>query len=100
MAQGDYGWPWEREAWYRERSPLTYPQHVTSPIRIIAAEDDFRCPISQSQEWYTWLKQRGRAPVDFIRVPRASHVAFASPRQRLRRMQLALEWIARWVPIG
>ncbi|HEV8193666.1 MAG TPA: S9 family peptidase, partial [Ktedonobacterales bacterium] len=98
-ASGDYGgYPWEREAYYRERSPLTHAPNATTPIRIIAAENDYRCPISESEEWYTWLKQLGRAPVDFVRLPRATHSSFASPRQRVRRMELVLEWIERYCP--
>lgn len=97
-AQGDYGWPWEREAFYRERSPITYAARVTTPIRIIAAEEDYRCPISQSEEYYTWLKKLGKVPVDFVRLPKASHGVFASPRQRVRRMELVFEWITRHCP--
>lgn len=97
-AQGDYGWPWEREAFYRERSPITYAARVTTPIRIIAAEEDYRCPIAQSEEYYTWLKKFGKVPVDFVRLPKASHGVFASPRQRVRRMELVFEWITRYCP--
>ena len=99
-AEGDYGWPWEHEAFYKERSPITYASRMTTPLRIIGAEDDYRCPISQSEELYTWLKKLGRAPVDFVRVPHASHSAYASPRQRVRRIELALEWIERYCPAG
>jgi dipeptidyl aminopeptidase/acylaminoacyl peptidase len=97
-AAGDYGWPWEREAFYRERSPITYAARVTTPIRIIAAEEDYRCPIAQSEEYYTWLKKFGNVPVDFVRLPKASHGVFASPRQRVSRMELVFEWITRYCP--
>lgn len=97
-AVGDYGWPWEREAFYKERSPITYATRMTTPLRIIGAEEDYRCPISQSEELFVWLKKLGKAPVDFVRVPRASHSAYASPRQRVRRIELALEWIVRYCP--
>jgi dipeptidyl aminopeptidase/acylaminoacyl peptidase len=97
-AAGDYGWPWEREAFYRERSPITYARDMSTPLRIIAAEQDYRCPIAQSEELYTWLKKLGRAPVELVRLPNASHSAFATPRQRVRRMELVLEWILRYCP--
>jgi dipeptidyl aminopeptidase/acylaminoacyl peptidase len=97
-AQCDYGWPWENAEFYRERSPLTHVGQVRTPIRIIGAEQDYRCPISQCEEWYTWLKRQDHAPVDFVRLPRASHTAFASPRQRVQRMELIVEWIERYCP--
>jgi dipeptidyl aminopeptidase/acylaminoacyl peptidase len=98
-AGGDYGWPWEREAFYRERSPLTYAPAVTTPTRIIAAEQDYRCPISQSEELYTWLRKFDRAPVDFVRMPGASHNIHASPRQHIRALALEQEWITRYCPV-
>ncbi|MGH2515089.1 MAG: alpha/beta hydrolase family protein, partial [Ktedonobacterales bacterium] len=97
-AEGDYGWPWEREAFYKERSPITYATRMRTPLRIIGAEEDYRCPISQSEEFYVWLKKLGNAPVDFVRLPHASHSVFASPGQRVRRMELVLEWIERYCP--
>ena len=97
-AEGDYGWPWEREAHYRERSPLTYAAQITTPIRIIAAENDYRCPIAQSEELYTWLKRLGKVPVDFVRMPGASHGVHATPRQHIRALDLEHEWIMRYCP--
>lgn len=96
-AEGYYGWPWDNMEFYLARSPITHAHKVTTPTRIIAAERDYRCPISQSEEWFTWLKTRGHAPVDFVRLPGATHTMFASPRQRVQRMNLTLEWIERWL---
>ena len=96
-AEGYYGWPWENMDFYLERSPITHAHKVTTPTRIIAAERDYRCPMGQSEEWYTWLKKRSRAPVDFAWLPKATHTTFASPRQRIWRMRLVLEWIERWL---
>jgi dipeptidyl aminopeptidase/acylaminoacyl peptidase len=97
-AQGDYGWPWENAEFYRERSPLTHVARVRTPIRIIGAEQDYRCPFSQCEEWYAWLRRQDHAPVELVRLPRASHTGYASPRQRVQRLELALEWIERYCP--
>ncbi len=99
-AERQYGLPWEAEAIYRERSPITYAPQITTPTRIIHAENDYRCPIEQGEQLYVWLKKLGRAPVDFIRVPRASHTINASPRQRLQVREKIFEWIERYVPAG
>lgn len=98
-AEGDYGWPWERADFYRERSPITYAPNITTPTRIIAAENDYRCPIAQSEELYTWLSALGRAPVDFVRMPGASHGVHATPRQHVRALELEHEWITRYCPV-
>jgi dipeptidyl aminopeptidase/acylaminoacyl peptidase len=99
-AERQYGLPWEAEALYRERSPITYAPQITTPTRIIHAENDYRCPIEQGEQLYVWLKKLGRAPVDFIRVPRSSHTVNASPRQRLQVREKVFEWIERYVPAG
>ena len=96
-AEGYYGWPWENMDFYLSRSPITHAHNVTTPTRIIAAERDYRCPMSQSEEWFTWLKKRGKAPVEFVWLPGATHTTFASPRQRIERMRLVMEWIDRWL---
>jgi dipeptidyl aminopeptidase/acylaminoacyl peptidase len=46
------GYPWEpeREAYYRERSPLTYAARVTT--LFLHPESDLRCPIEQSEQFY------------------------------------------------
>ncbi len=100
FAERQYGLPWEAEAHYRERSPITYAPQIVTPTRIIHAENDYRCPIEQGEQLYVWLKKLGRAPVDFIRVPRSSHTVNASPRQRLQVREKVFEWIERYVPAG
>ncbi len=99
-AELQYGLPWEAESVYRERSPITYAPQITTPTRIIHAENDYRCPIEQGEQLYVWLKKLGRAPVDFIRVPRSSHTVNASPRQRIQVREKVFEWIERYVPAG
>ena len=99
-AERQYGLPWEAEATYRARSPLTYAPAITTPTLIIHSENDYRCPIEQGEQLYVWLKKLGRAPVEFIRVPRASHTINASPRQRLQVREKVFEWIERYVSAG
>ncbi len=99
-AERQYGLPWEAEATYRERSPLTYAPNITTPTLIIHPENDYRCPIEQGEQLYVWLKKLARVPVEFIRVPRASHTVNASPRQRLQVREKIFEWIERYVPAG
>lgn len=48
-AQGYYGWPWENMDFYLRRSPIMHAHRVNTPTRIIAAERDYRCPMSQSE---------------------------------------------------
>lgn len=66
------GTPWSNPDAYRERSPLTHVDKVETPVQLTHWEGDLRCPIGQSEEFYTALRFRG-VPVEFIRYPGGSH---------------------------
>ena len=81
-----------------ERSPIAYAAQVNTPALLLHGEADARCPISQSEEYYTILKRLGKT-VEFVRFPGANH---AFPRQghpHLRReyIQRTIAWFNRWL---
>jgi acylaminoacyl-peptidase len=87
---------WQRWDQYREHSPLTYVADVTTPLLLIHAENDFRCPIEQSEQMYTALKWL-RREVEMVRIPEASHglANTPKPRHRIERWKLARAWFDR-----
>jgi dipeptidyl aminopeptidase/acylaminoacyl peptidase len=95
------GYPWEadREAYYRERSPLTYAARVTTPTLFLHPEGDLRCPIEQSEQFYMTLKMMGKVPVEFVRAPAAWHVGTSKPSQWFAYWEKALEWFCKYVEI-
>ena len=88
--------PWDDMARYIERSPLTYAKNIVTPLLIIHAEDDLRCPIEQGEQLFVALKKLGRE-VRFVRFPGENHEMSRSgkPRHRLERFRHILEWFAR-----
>jgi len=66
------GTPWDNFDAYVERSPITYAPNVKTPVLLLHGEADVRCPISQSEEYYTALKRLGK-PVEFVRFPDGFH---------------------------
>jgi dipeptidyl aminopeptidase/acylaminoacyl peptidase len=92
------GPPWERGEWYAERSPLTYARQITTPLLILHAENDLRCPISQAEQLYVALKRLGREVV-LVRFPDEGHEMSRSgrPRHRLERFRIILDWFARYL---
>jgi dipeptidyl aminopeptidase/acylaminoacyl peptidase len=95
------GDPWNRQAFYWERSPIAYMPAVTTPTRIIGAERDWRCPIEQSEQVFIALRYLRRVETDFIRVPGASHsINLGTPGQRVAQSRAILEWIQRFAPAG
>ena len=95
------GYPWdaERERYYRERSPLTSAARVTTPARFIHPENDLRCPIEQSEQFYMALKMMGKVPVEFVRTPGAWHIGTSKPSQYLAYWEKLMEWFLRYVEI-
>ena len=92
------GDPWRAAALYQERSPLSHADRVTTPVFLHVSEGDLRTPPSQSDEFYTALKLRGKT-VEYVRYPGGSHQSLspmgAPPSQNRDRMTRILEFLAR-----
>ncbi len=87
--------PWEDPQWYVQHSPLTYAKNVTTPLLLIHAEHDLRCPIEQAEQMFVALKKLRREVV-LVRVPDESHGLTAwRSRHRLERLRLILEWFGK-----
>jgi dipeptidyl aminopeptidase/acylaminoacyl peptidase len=95
------GYPWDpqRETYYHERSPLSHAPRVTTPTLFIHPENDLRCPIEQSEQFYMRLKMIGKVPVEFVRVPGAWHVGATKPSQDLVFDEKMLEWFRKYVEV-
>ena len=81
---------------YRRCSPLTYADSIRTALLLIHAEQDFRCPIEQSEQLFTALKTRG-AQVEFLRFADSDHGLSRSGRPRLRvaRLTAIVDWFVR-----
>ncbi len=92
------GSPREREAAYRARSPIRFVDNVRTPVLLYHGEADMRCPIEQSEQFFTALVELGR-DVELVRVPAEGHVlpGDASPVHRRAVREVILEWLERYV---
>lgn len=92
------GTPYENHEFYRERSPLTYVANVETPVLLLHSENDLRCPISQSEEFFTALKLHG-CDVEFVRFPDESHGLSRSgqPKHRVERLERICDWFDRYL---
>ncbi|MFW6074356.1 MAG: S9 family peptidase [Chloroflexota bacterium] len=92
------GSPYDNEAFYRERSPLTYVKQVETPVLLLHSENDLRCPISQSEEFFTALRTLGKT-VEFVRFPDESHGLSRSgqPKHRVERLERICNWFDRYL---
>ena len=80
---------------YRRCSPFTYADGVSTPLLLMHAENDYRCPIEQSEQFFTALKRRG-ADVEMMRFSNADHGLSRAgpPGLRVARLAAILDWFA------
>ena len=81
---------------YRRCSSLTYAGNAKTPLLLMHAENDYRCPISESEQMFTALKARG-ATVELLRFANADHGLSRAgpPRLRVARLSAIMDWFVR-----
>ncbi len=92
------GSPYENPEHYVERSPITYVANVETPVLLLASENDLRCPISQSEEYFTALKKHDKC-VEFVRFPNESHGLSrgGQPVHRVERLERICGWFDQYL---
>jgi acylaminoacyl-peptidase len=85
------GPPWEQQANYMERSPITYVANVKTPTLLITGEDDHRTPSSEAEQFYQALKLR-KVDTALLRIPGASHEIQTRPSNMLAQVLNTIGW--------
>ena len=80
------------------RSPITYAANVNAPVLLLHGESDYRCPISQSEEYFTALKRLGKE-VEFVRFPGSAHsfTRLGHPKMREEYLARTLAWFQKYL---
>lgn len=89
------GAPWEEFDHYWERSPLSLVGNVSTPTMLMTGEEDFRTPISESEQFYQALKLRG-IDTALVRVPGASHGIAGRPSRLIGKVEHILNWFEKY----
>ncbi|HHX10967.1 MAG TPA: S9 family peptidase [Firmicutes bacterium] len=87
------GNPWKDPELLWKHSPLAYVENIRTPLLIIHAEQDMRCPIEQGEQLYITLKKL-RKKVEIVRYPDSNHELSRSgkPVLRVHRLKQILRW--------
>ena len=85
--------PWKDPAKLIERSPLTYAPKVKTPLLILHAERDLRCPIEQAEQFFTALRLHN-VETQFVRFPEDNHdlTRGGKPRNRVEHAKRIADW--------
>ena len=74
-------------------SPLTYARYVETPVLLMHGEDDYRCPIEQSEQYFVALRRMGK-DAEFVRFPGCGHgfLLDGHPKLREEYLRRMLDW--------
>ncbi len=87
--------PWVDPEQYWELSPLSLVGNVKTPTALMSGEEDYRTPISESEQFYQALKLR-QVDTALIRVPGASHTIAARPSSLIAKTDNIMAWFRRY----
>jgi acylaminoacyl-peptidase len=88
------GLPWDHLEHYEKRSPLALVKNVKTPTMVLTGEDDYRTPMSDSEQYYQALKLVGADTV-LVRVPDEPHGIAVRPSHQLSRILHVIGWFDR-----
>ena len=89
------GMPWDEFEHYWARSPLSLVGNVTTPTMLMTGEEDFRTPISESEQFYQALKLR-KIDTALVRVPGSPHGIAGRPSRLNSKVDYILAWFDRY----
>jgi dipeptidyl aminopeptidase/acylaminoacyl peptidase len=93
--------PWSDPGYYREISPISHAERITTPLLIQHSEKDLRTTIAQAEALFTVLRTLKR-PVRLLRVPEETHELTRSgtPFRRVENLEIVLGWFRHYLVEG
>lgn len=93
--------PWNEPNHYLNKSPIAYTKNVTTPLLMIHSEQDYRCPIEQAYQLFSFLKRQGKEVV-LVEFPGESHGLSwgGKPHHRIERLKFGLWWFTKHIHTG
>jgi dipeptidyl aminopeptidase/acylaminoacyl peptidase len=79
-------------------SPITYAHRCKTPTLLIQHDNDLRCPVEQSEQFYAVLKDAG-CEVEMLRMPGTPHAGSVIGPLEIRhaRSEALLDWFKKYV---
>ncbi|HBQ60931.1 MAG TPA: peptidase S9 family protein, partial [Balneolaceae bacterium] len=87
--------PWEDPQQYLERSPISLVGNVTTPTMLLTGEQDYRTPMSESEQYYAALKLQG-VDATLVRIQGSGHGIAGKPSNLFRKVAYILGWFEKY----
>ncbi len=87
--------PWEDPEQYLERSPISLVGNVTTPTLLLTGEQDYRTPMSETEQYYAALKLQG-VDAAMVRIQGSGHGIAAKPSNLFRKVAYIIGWFDKY----
>ncbi|WP_224269500.1 S9 family peptidase [Haloprofundus salinisoli] len=94
--ENEYGVPWKEGEALDASSSILDIGNLSTPLLVMAGEEDWRCPPSQSEQLYVSAKKQG-VDAKFVLYP-GEHHNVGDPDRAIHRLEQILEWYERHDP--
>jgi dipeptidyl aminopeptidase/acylaminoacyl peptidase len=85
------GLPWDNVEHYEKRSLLSVVKNVKTPTMVLTGEEDYRTPMSESEQYYTALKLL-KVETVLVRVPGEPHGIARRPSHHAAKISYIVNW--------
>lgn len=89
------GFPWDHQEHYMKRSPISLVGNVKTPTMLLTGEQDYRTPMSETEQYYTALKLN-KVESALVRIQEAGHGIAAKPSNLMAKVLYILGWFERY----
>ncbi len=83
--------PWEDPDQYHRLSPISLVGNVTTPTMLLTGEQDYRTPMSETEQYYGALKLQG-VESSMVRIQGSSHGIASKPSNLFRKVAYITGW--------
>lgn len=81
-----------------QQSPLKYARNVKTPLLFIHSDEDYRCPIEQAMQFFTYIKENG-VDTRFVWLRGENHdlSRTGKPKARVKRLEEITNWMNKYL---
>ena len=78
-----------------KRSPISLVGNVTTPTMLLTGEQDYRTPMSETEQYYTALKLN-KVESALVRIQNAGHGIANKPSNLMNKVVYILAWFDKY----
>lgn len=87
--------PWENPEHYYQYSPISLVGNVKTPTMVMVGQEDYRTPVSESEQFYAALKLQGVDAV-MVRIHGSGHGITNKPSNLFRQVEYVINWFEKY----